>query len=203
MVLLGHNGAGKTTLLNYITGLYGACGQHPFLPALKPFAERLREGLGHYAYSPESAYLDYESSATDYFRLMASVHGCGEYDQPGLLQRVGLEVEPDKPIKHYSKGMKQRLMLALALLPDPDTLILDEPTSGLDPYGRAAVEALLLELARSHRLILSTHSLDLAAQLGDEVCILRHGEVVFEGRVDERFVLESLMHRYRPEVHYG
>lgn len=199
MVLLGHNGAGKTTLLNYLLGFYTNSRQHPYLPAFESLVEKLKRSLGRYAYAPEAVSLDYELNATDYFRVMASIHGCKEYDQERLLERVALDVDPKKPIKHYSKGMKQRLMLALALLPDPDTLILDEPMSGLDPYGRAAIEELIVELAHSHRFVLSTHSLDLAEKLGDEVGILRQGRVVYEGVVEDRGMLDSLMARFRPE----
>ena len=197
--MLGHNGAGKTTLINYLLGFYTDCGQHPYLPGFKVFVERKRLQLGHYAFVPEAAFLDYEWSASDYFRLMASLHGLKKYDPEEFLQRVALAVDLNKPIKYYSKGMKQRLMLALALLPGPETILLDEPTSGLDPYGKAAIEALILELSQKHRLILSTHSLDLAEQLGDEVCILRQGEIVYEGKVADRQVLDSLVARYRPE----
>ena len=200
MVLLGHNGAGKTTLINYLVGFYTDCGQHPYLPALKDFVERKALSLGHYAFTPEAAFLEHEWSASDYFRLMASIHRIETYDPEHYLQKVALAVDLKKPVKFFSKGMKQRLMLALALLPDPETIILDEPTSGLDPYGKAAIEALILELSQSHRLILSTHSLELAERLGDEICILRQGDVVYEGRVSDRYDLEALVERYRPEV---
>ena len=199
MVLLGHNGAGKTTLINYLLGFYTDCRQHPYLLTFKAFVERKGLELGHYAFTPEGAFLDYEWNASDYFKLMASIHNIKAYEPDALLQKVALAVDPKKPIKHYSKGMKQRLMLALALLPEPETIVMDEPTSGLDPYGKAAIEDLITELGRSHRLILSTHSLDLAERLEDEVCILRKGEVVYEGEVSDRQMLDSLVMRYRPE----
>ena len=199
MVLLGHNGAGKTTLINLLLGFYTDTTQHPFLGDFELFLKKRAINLGRYAYAPETALMEYELNALDYFRLTASIHGTKDYDPGTLMTRVSLEVDPKKPIKHYSKGMRQRLMLALALMSDPETIILDEPTSGLDPYAKAAIEELILELARDHRLVLSTHSLDLAARLGDEVCILRHGKIVFEGRVEERQILDTLMLRYRPE----
>ena len=199
MVLLGHNGAGKTTLLNYILGFYTDVTQHPFLPAFKAFLENKGFLVDEYAYTPEAAFLDPELSAQDYFKLLASIRGITDYDMAALLKRVALDVDPHRLVKHYSKGMKQRLMLALALLSNPKTVILDEPTEGLDPYGKEAIEALILELAQTHRVIISTHSLGLAARLKDEVWILRHGEVVYEGRIVDRTELESLMERYRPE----
>ncbi len=198
IVLLGHNGAGKTTLLHCMLGFYADTAQHPFLPGFNTFLSRKEIGLGKTAYAPEAAYLDHELNARDYFTLVASLHGMGRDETPGVLRRVALDVELEKPIKEYSTGMKQRLLLALALLPMPDTIILDEPTNGLDPYGQEVIEELILELAQTQQLILSTHSLDLAYRLGGEVWILRQGEVVYDGRVGSRHELDTLVRRYRP-----
>ena len=79
MILLGHNGSGKTTLLNYLLGFYTEKKQHPFLPDFETLVIRLKSQLGKYSYAPEAAFLDYDLSASDYFKLMASIHGIKKY----------------------------------------------------------------------------------------------------------------------------
>jgi ABC-2 type transport system ATP-binding protein len=199
MVLLGHNGAGKTTLINYILGFYADISQHPFLPEFHAFLEKKEFSAARCAYVPESPALDTELNAKNYFTLFGAINGKSGYDPKALMERVMLDVPLNRPIKRYSKGMKQRLMLALALLADPETIILDEPTSGLDPYGKEMIEAMITELAQTHRLIVSTHSLDLAFRLKEEIWILQNGRVVFDGNVASLGELEVLMTRYRPE----
>ncbi|MEF3191688.1 MAG: ATP-binding cassette domain-containing protein, partial [Campylobacterales bacterium] len=113
--------------------------------------------------------------------------------------RVGLRAAPDQKIASYSKGMKQRLLLALALVGDPQILVLDEPTSGLDPFGREEIEALLLGLAKNHQLIISTHSLDLACRLEAEVIILKEGDVAWRGRPKSQQELVTLFRNCRPK----
>jgi ABC-type multidrug transport system ATPase subunit len=196
MTLLGHNGAGKSTLISYLLGFYNRLDQHPFLPH---FAEHIapldRRDAG---YAPESAWLTAKACAADYLSLMASLRGVKSYDTAALFDRVGLKADPLKPIKTYSKGMKQRLLLAIALLGEPRTLVLDEPTSGLDPFGREEIESLLVDLSKTHKLIVCTHSLELASKLGDEVWILREGEIVAKKRFETFEALERDFFALRP-----
>ncbi|MDR3347222.1 MAG: ABC transporter ATP-binding protein [Helicobacteraceae bacterium] len=196
MTLLGHNGAGKSTLISYLLGFYNTLNQHPFLPH---FAEHIkplnREAIG---YAPEAAWLEESACAIDYLLMMARLRGIKQFDVSALFASVGLRADPKKPIKTYSKGMKQRLLLAIALLGEPKTLVLDEPTSGLDPFGREEIEALLFDLAAKHTMILCTHSLELAYKLGDEVWILCEGKIMLRKRFDQLDELREAFFALRP-----
>ncbi|GHV04579.1 hypothetical protein AGMMS50229_06270 [Campylobacterota bacterium] len=197
MTLLGHNGAGKSTLIGYLLGFYNSLDQHPFLPH---YAEHIapldRHGVG---YAPEAAWLDDNSSGLDYLRLMAGLRGVKQFDAGELFASVGLQADPKKPIKTYSKGMKQRLLLSIALLGNPKTLVLDEPTSGLDPFGREEIEALLFDLVKKHELILCTHSLELAFSLGIETWILREGEIALRQTFTNLDELKDAFFAHRPK----
>ncbi|MDR1450965.1 MAG: ABC transporter ATP-binding protein [Helicobacteraceae bacterium] len=196
MTLLGHNGAGKSTLISYVLGFYNNVRQHPFLPHFAEHVEPLdRREVG---YAPEAAWLAEKARAIDYLALTANLRGGKSYDTAALFDRVGLRADPKKPIKTYSKGMKQRLLLAIALLGEPMTLVLDEPTSGLDPFGREEIESLLVDLAKTHKLIVCTHSLELARKLGDEVWILCEGKIACKRRFDSIEELEETFFRLRP-----
>jgi len=197
MILLGHNGAGKSTFINFLLGFYVTLSDHPFLPHFKDHLPRIdKKDIG---YAPEAALLDLNMSAKDYFDMMAALRDIKEFDANELLRNVALEVELNMPIKKYSKGMKQRLLLALALLGKPKTLILDEPTSGLDPFGRLEIEKLLISLKKDHSFIISTHSLELALALEDEIWILKEGKIEYKGYPKSLKELEELLLKHRPE----
>jgi ABC-2 type transport system ATP-binding protein len=196
MTLLGHNGAGKSTLISYLLGFYTHSRQHPFLPHFAGHVQPLdRAQVG---YAPEAPYLDESASALDYLRLMAPLKGVDHFDIEPLFARVGLVADPKKPIAHYSKGMKQRLLIALALLGNPRTLVLDEPTGGLDLFGHRQIGDLLLALKASHHLIVSTHSLDLAWALGNPVWILKEGRIIYQETPQNREALEAVFLAHRP-----
>ncbi len=196
MTLLGHNGAGKSTLIGYLLGFYNRLDQHPFLPH---FSEKIAPLDRHQVgYAPEAPYLDESASALDYLRLMAPLKRADRFDSAALFEQVGLIVDPKKPIAKYSKGMKQRLLIALALLGSPCTLILDEPTGGLDPFGHRQIGDLLLKLKAHHRLIVSTHSLDLAWALENPIWILKEGQIVHQGAFKSREALEACFFAHPP-----
>lgn len=198
MTLLGHNGAGKSTLISYLLGFYTVADQHPFLPHFKALISPLdRSSLG---YAPEASYLDESANLENYTTLIASLKGIKNPKIDELLELVSLQVDTKKPIKSYSKGMRQRLMLLLALIGDPQTLVLDEPTSGLDPFGREKIENLILELAKKHKIIISTHSLEFAYKLDQEIWILQSGKVVFRGKFESFDQLKTEFYKHKPDV---
>lgn len=197
MILLGHNGAGKSTLIQYLLGFYSDVTQHPFLPHFKEHTEPLDKS--HLGYAPEAAFLDFAMSAKEYVNLFAKLRSLGPIDIADTLKKVFLDVDENVAIKSYSKGMKQRLLLALALLGDPEMIILDEPTSGLDPFGQKAIEALLIELKDRHKMIICTHSIALAHALKDEIWILKEGKIVYKGRPDSQKEIESLLFSHQPK----
>lgn len=197
MVLIGHNGAGKSTLIHYLLNFYTNLSQHPFLPHFsKEVTQFHHKKIG---YAPEAALLELSMSANDYFSMMQTIKQIDHFDANAALKRVFLEVDLDVAIKHYSKGMRQRLLLALAMMGEPELLILDEPTSGLDPFGQEAVESLILSLKKQYELVLCTHSLKLAYELDEEIWILQEGKIVFKGRVSSQQELETLFKQYQPQ----
>lgn len=197
MILLGHNGAGKSTLINYILRFYPDVSSHPYLPTLtKELTPIEPSSIG---YAPEAALLDGGLSAQDYFELLATRKKIKEYDVATELAKVGLNVDTKQKIKKYSKGMKQRLLLSLALFGSPETVVLDEPTSGLDPFGKEEIEAYLLELKDSMNFIISTHSLEFAYKMQKDIWILREGEVTYRGIPKSFEELQTLFFANRPK----
>lgn len=197
MILLGHNGAGKSTLIQYLLGFYNDVKQHPFLPHFKEHITPLDRS--HLGYAPEAAFLDFAMSAKEYLKLFSLLRDTAEIDVTDTLKRVYLDVDEDVAIKTYSKGMKQRLLLAIALLGNPKMIILDEPTSGLDPFGQKAIESLLISLKDQHEMIICTHSIALAHALDDEIWILKEGEIVYKGRPSSQGEIESLLFSHQPQ----
>lgn len=197
MILLGHNGAGKSTLINFYLGFYPSKDSHPYLEKLTKEAPAI--DLSSVGYAPEAALLEGGLSAADYFELLAANRQVYGYDAKAELLKVGLQIDKHQKINKYSKGMKQRLLLALALFGDPKTVILDEPTSGLDPFGRMEIEEYLLGLRREREFIISTHSLEFAYRFEQEIWILADGEVCYKGRPDSLDALCELFFANRPK----
>lgn len=197
MILIGHNGAGKSTFINYLLGFYTDSRQHPFL---KNFSQHIKPIVNKkVGYAPEAAMLDLQMSASEYFSLMSVLKSFYNYDITDALRRVELDVDIHMPLKKYSKGMKQRFLLALALMGEPDIIILDEPTSGLDPYGQESIESLLLGLKNNFDFIICTHSMKLAFELDDEVWILKEGQIVVKQKFNSLSSLQDTMDKYQPE----
>lgn len=198
MILLGHNGAGKSTLISYMLGFYPSVSSHPYLKNLSKNLPPL--DLSSVGYAPEAAHLDGGLCADDYFRLLAANKKIRDFDSKKEMLSVGLTANPKQKIKSYSKGMKQRLLLSLALFGSPKTVILDEPTSGLDPFGKEEIEQFLLSKKGQSRFIISTHSLEFAYAFGDEIWILREGEIVYRDTPQSLEELREQFFKNRPEA---
>lgn len=201
LILLGHNGAGKSTLIRWLLGFYPDSSHHPFLEQWQNIPQLNLNELG---FVPELPYLDQNLTGADQFRLFSRLKNVSltHKEMCQLLDRTGLEHKVlSLPVKKYSKGMKQRLMLSIALIGDPKTLLLDEPLSGLDPFGHKQIIELLLELKPSCRLILSTHNLQDAWTLGDEIWLLQQGQFVYQGdKPDSQAALEKLYFDHPPHA---
>ena len=197
MTLIGHNGAGKSTLIQFILGFYTDVSQHEYLPH---FSEHLdidfdKKDLG---YAPESTLLDLNMNAYDYFELIAALREIKSYNIRKSLDDVALNVDLKLSIGKYSKGMRQRLLLALAFLGSPKMIVLDEPTSGLDPFGQQAIEELIIEASKTYKMIICTHSLELALHLKDEIWILQEGKIVYKGYPQNYDELHKMYYKYKP-----
>ena len=195
--LVGHNGAGKTTLMKMMLGL------------ARPSAGRLQV-LGHdpgagaaearrqIGWLPETVSFNGALTGREIIRFLAGLKGEAPCAADGLLVRVGLGAAARRPIGPYSKGMRQRLGLAQALLGNPRLLLLDEPTTGLDPEVRQGFWSILTDAtARGSSVLLSSHALEELAGKVSRVIILDHGSLVADGAIDELRRLARLPVRLR------
>lgn len=198
--LLGPNGAGKSTTLSALTGLRQADSGEIRVLGLDPVRQRreLHHQIGVLA--EDSGFYNW-MSAPDYLRWMGRLYGreITADEAARRLAQVGLEGVARKAVGGFSRGMKQRLGLARALLTDPRLLILDEPTNGLDPRGRREIHDVLLALSREHHvgILLCTHLLDDVDRLCSRIGIIHQGGTVLEGDLAELLAGKSGAHRYR------
>jgi ABC-2 type transport system ATP-binding protein len=187
--LLGPNGAGKTTAIRMLTTIYPPdSGRFAVdgIPHTRPSAIRQRIGV-----LPESAGYPLHQSGEEFVQYFARLYGhsrsSARETAETLLAEVGLAERAESSIATYSRGMRQRLGVARALVNAPRVLFLDEPTLGLDPAGQRQILALISEVARERgaTVILSTHFLDEVEEVCSRVIILNRGEVIAEGAVAE------------------
>ena len=187
--LLGHNGAGKTTAVRLLAGVLaptaGTARVFGFDPAVDGVEVRRRVGV-----STETPAVDDRMTGRHGLRVFADLYGVAPALVDGrvaeLLASFDLSEAADRRVGTYSKGMRQRLALARALLHDPELLFLDEPTSGLDPVAARAVADRVRALrAEGRGIVLCTHDLNQAQALCDRVMVLEHGKVVAEGAPSE------------------
>ncbi|MFK7852360.1 MAG: ABC transporter ATP-binding protein [Akkermansiaceae bacterium] len=185
--LLGHNGAGKSTSLGIILGMVEPdrgsveIGGHSVQSSRK---KALRK-VGAIFEAP--AFYDYMSGWENLRILMGYSGGFDEKAARVVVDRVGLSKRIDSKVRTYSHGMRQRLALAQALLPEPELLLLDEPTDGLDPEGIKWFRDFILSLRdeRGMTVLFNSHLLAEVELMCDRVAILREGERVFEGSVKD------------------
>ena len=200
--LLGPNGAGKSTLMKILIGLWSADSGTVSAPS-------------RIGYLPENNPLYEDMYVTEYLAFMtqmtysASRLSTFDFERSGLstlIDLVGLSPERHKHIRELSKGYRQRVGLAQALLGDPELLILDEPTTGLDPNQLVEIRALIRDLSKSsiinhqssmtksRAVILSTHILQEVREMCDRVIILDHGTIKADLPIDQIPDLETLFH---------
>lgn len=185
---LGPNGAGKTTTMRIITGFLKPSGGSVTVNGLSVLdhSVSVRKMLG---YLPESALLYQDMLAGEYLDFIADVRGLrGERKLSRLEETVevcGIGSVLGQPIGELSKGYKQRVGLAQALVHDPPILILDEPTSGLDPNQIVEIRSLIKSIGRSKTVILSTHILPEVSATCDRVVIINRGRIAASGTTEE------------------
>lgn len=175
---LGPNGAGKSTTVKLLTGMLraddGAISMLGYDVSREP--ARVHERMG-VCFEEKNLYL--EMTARENLDFFARLFGIRGYDAAAALRRVGLDGRMDDRVKRYSKGMRQRLMVARALVNAPDVLFLDEPTDGLDPVSARAIRAIIKEEAqRGAAVFLTTHDMNEADQLSDRVAFINDGRIV-------------------------
>jgi ABC-2 type transport system ATP-binding protein len=180
---LGPNGAGKTTTMRILTGFLPATSGTATVAGFDVFeqSEEVRRRIG---YLPENPPLYPDMTTVSYLRFVARIKGMAKDAVDDAIERViricGLESVRERLLGHLSKGFRQRVGLAQALIHDPPVLVLDEPTIGLDPRQIIEIRSLIRQLGGERTVILSTHILPEVAQLCDKVVIINEGRVVLE-----------------------
>lgn len=178
---LGPNGAGKTTAMRIITGyLFPNTGKVKI--AGYDIKENPIEAKKYIGYLPENAPLYYDMSVKDYLGFVADIKGVKKTDKinhiKNIIKKVGLIQVTDRIISKLSKGFKQRVGIAQALVSNPDILILDEPTIGLDPNQIIEIRNLIKDLGKEKTVILSSHILQEVSALCSRIIIINDGELV-------------------------
>jgi ABC-2 type transport system ATP-binding protein len=186
--LLGHNGAGKTTIMKMMTGYleptHGTIHIDDLQIGIDTRAIQSRIG-----YLPENCPLWPEMTVIDYLDYQTVLHGVSETKRDHavaqVIGRTALKERAAAPIQTLSRGYRQRVGVAQAILHNPDIVILDEPTNGLDPTQILHMRDLIGELAKTATVIVSTHILQEVQAVCERVLILRAGRLVVDARIDE------------------
>ena len=176
--LLGPNGAGKSTIMNILTGYLSATSGQVTV-AGHPLPEEADEAKACVGYLPEQPPLYPEMTVGEYLNFVA------ELKKVPRAQRTGLEKVLPRLIRSLSKGYKQRVGIAQALLGSPKIIILDEPTVGLDPAQVIEMRKLIRELGKAHTVILSSHILSEVQAVCQQVLILSKGKLAASGTLQE------------------
>lgn len=183
--LLGPNGAGKTTTMRMITGFLAPTSGSISIDGV-PVTDNPEKAKQRIGYMPESAPLYSDMIVDDYLRYIAGIQGVDPENRiPYLVKTCGLSAVMHKNISDLSRGYRQRVGLAHALMHDPEILILDEPTSGLDPNQIIEVRNLIRNIGTTRTVIISTHILSEVETLCDRIVIISGGRIVADSPRDE------------------
>ena len=182
--LLGPNGAGKSTLMKILTGYLNDWEGEITWEGLSLKYNR-KEFQNKTGYLPENNPLYPELTVLEYLYFVADLYRCEGVDFDNALQQVGLTTVKDQKIATLSKGYRQRVGIAAALLHHPDLLILDEPTTGLDPNQLVEIRKLIRQLGEHKIVLLSTHILSEVENVCDRVIIINQGEIVANEALDD------------------
>lgn len=186
--LLGPNGAGKSTIMNILTGYLSATSGQVTV-AGHPLPEEADAAKACVGYLPEQPPLYPEMTVQEYLTFAAELKGVKKAERKEQVcraaRRTGLEAVLPRLIRSLSKGYKQRVGIAQALLGSPRLIILDEPTVGLDPAQVIEIRKLIRELGRAHTVILSSHILSEVQAVCQQILILSKGHLVAAGSLEE------------------
>lgn len=181
--LLGPNGAGKSTLMKCVTGAIlpdeGEIKVDEFSVLNQPVETKKRIG-----FLAENNPLYYEMYVREYLKFVSNIRSENKKRIEEVIEKVGLSPESHKKIGQLSKGYKQRVGLAQAILSNPDILILDEPTNGLDPNQILEIRDLIREIGKSKTVILSTHIMQEVEALCSRVILLNKGKIISDSPIE-------------------
>lgn len=194
VAFLGPNGAGKSTTMKMLTGYLAPSEGSARIAGHDMFHDRIA-GSRHLGYLPENGPLYPEMTPRDMLDFFAEARGMNPQKKKDRMDAVvdlcDLSTVFNKPIGKLSKGFKQRVGMAQALLHEPDVLILDEPTAGLDPNQIREVRKTMRKLRETKTILLSTHILQEVEAMADRVVMINEGRKVFDGKVDELHAVEK------------
>ena len=181
---LGPNGAGKSTTMKIITGYLEQTSGAAYVSGMNVTDEPL-ETKKKIGYLPEANALYYDMYVREYLAFVAEVHGIqnSKVKIENVIELTGLTVESKKKIGQLSKGYKQRVGLAAALIHDPEVLILDEPTSGLDPNQIIEIREVIKKQGKDKTVLFSSHILQEVEAICDRVIIINKGELVADDKL--------------------
>jgi len=183
---LGPNGAGKSTLMKIITGLISPTSGEVVVNNVDVMTnpDAVREIIG---YLPENNPLYYDMYVKEYLRFIANIYKIGNTAKvvDEVIERTGLGNESKKKIGTLSKGYKQRVGIAQAIIHNPQVLILDEPTTGLDPNQIVEIRNLISDLGKEKTIMLSTHIMQEVQAVCNQIAILAHGHLVANGETEQ------------------
>lgn len=186
--LLGHNGAGKTTIMKMLTGYLEPDSGSVSLDD-KPIEDDLNQFQAGLGYLPESLPVYQDMLVLDYLDYCAELKGITGDDKLSEVKRVihetGIQEKLESPISELSRGFKQRVGVAQAILGKPKLLILDEPTNGLDPSQTEQMRKLILDISKKATVILSTHVMQEVDAICDRVLILKSGRLAVDANLEE------------------
>ncbi len=184
VAFLGPNGAGKTTTMRLLTGFIAPTHGVARLAGIDVQTERIR-AAEHLGYLPENGPLYPDMTPTSLLRFFGTARGMSParlHERiDSVVNQCALDAVAYKPIGKLSKGYRQRVSMAQALLHDPEVLIMDEPTSGLDPNQIKGVRQLIRNLGQSKTVLVSTHILQEVEPVADRVLFIHDGKIVFDG----------------------
>ncbi len=191
---LGPNGAGKTTTMRLILGYISPTAGKISVKNLDPEEDRIKI-LHLIGYLPENNPLYEDFKVSEYLQFIAQVKKNKDFSD--LIEEVGLTDVLNTKIDELSRGFKQRVGLAAALIADPPILILDEPTSGLDPLEQEKIRELIKKLAKKKTIIFSTHILSEVEDIATRLIIINRGIIVYDGAKPEgKGTVEKLFKEY-------
>ncbi|GAB4333070.1 MAG: gliding motility-associated ABC transporter ATP-binding subunit GldA [Desulfobulbaceae bacterium] len=197
--LLGHNGAGKTTIMKMLTGYLEPTAGTIEIDGV-PLTAGRRQLMERIGYLPENCPLYPEMTVVEYLEYAADLHGIPREERSkrvaAAIARTALTPKATQPISTLSRGYRQRVGVAQAILHEPGILILDEPTNGLDPTQIQQMRSLITDLAKSATVIISTHILQEVQAVCDRVIIISSGRIVLDSRLadlqaDARLILRT------------
>jgi len=206
VAFLGPNGAGKSTTMKILSGFLAASEGSASICGLNVSTQRL-EAARHLGYLPENGPLYDDMTPSEHMRFLGEARGLVGQElkqrMDAVAQQCGLREVWEKPAGKLSRGYKQRVGLAQALLHDPDVLIMDEPTAGLDPNQIRDFRGYIRKLGETKTILMSTHILQEVTAVSDRVLLIHDGRLVFDGKPGDLQTKGSLEQTFYELTDYG